>query len=122
MNTRGYNSVIIGYYKKDMLEDGKENRRIDSYVGVMGDMVLISNDTDLYTMTDGLYLFEHVTTFSNPKRPTKTMSLVRPIVCLSEDKSLDQRSIWIRQILRRRKTVPSISLSRHRDPTSLSIS
>lgn len=93
MNTKGYNSVIIGYYKKDMLEDGKENRRIDSYIGVMGDMVLISNDTDLYTMKDGLYLFEHVTTFSNPKRPTKTMSLVRPIVCLSEDKSLDQEYI-----------------------------
>ena len=93
MNTKGYNSVIIGYYKKDMLEDGKENRRIDSYVGVMGDMVLISNDTDLHTMKDGLYLFEHVTTFSNPKRPTKTMSLVRPIVCLSEDKSLDQEYI-----------------------------
>ena len=93
MNTKGYNSVIIGYYKKDMLEDGKENRRIDSYVGGMGDMVLISNDTDLHTMKDGLYLFEHVTTFSNPKRPTKTMSLVRPIVCLSEDKSLDQEYI-----------------------------
>ena len=93
MNTKGYNSVIIGYYKKDTLEDGKESRRIDSYVGVMGDMVLISNDTDLYTMKDGLYLFEHLTTFSIPKRPTKTMSLVRPIVCLSEDRSLDQEYI-----------------------------
>lgn len=96
---KGYNSVIIGYYKKETLEDGKENRRIDSYVGVMGDMVLISNDTDLYTMNNGLYLFEHVTTFNIPKRPTKTMSLVRPIVCLSEDRSLDQE--YIHDILKK---------------------
>lgn len=86
---KGYSSEIIGYFKKGNLPSGKEDRRVDSHVGVMGDIVLITNDTDTSTMKDGLYLFDHVTTFSTPKNPTKMMSLVRPIVCLSEDETLD---------------------------------